>query len=223
MKAARKAMEHSRNSPARGFSVRVKPLTWSNFVIQGGGEMSSAARNMRQGALLFLVLLQGVECFVGLNVPAYSLSVARANAARNVCLALPRMCLPSTTEPPKVVEKPADAPKVRRTRSASGDSALFTPKNLGIGAFAVATLGALALAGGDQSFVSHMAEMYDGSADVQFSKSLLGAFVIGSMSAIIAEAIAFPFDTLKTRLQLEQTKPKNIDPTRPPLTVRPWI
>uniref|UniRef100_A0A7S0VTG6 ADP,ATP carrier protein n=1 Tax=Hemiselmis tepida TaxID=464990 RepID=A0A7S0VTG6_9CRYP len=40
------------------------------------------------------------------------------------------------------------------------------------------------------------------SGGVPFSQSLLGLFAIGSASAIVAEAIAFPFDTIKTRIQL---------------------
>jgi hypothetical protein len=102
----------------------------------------------------------------------------------------------------------------------SSENALFTPKNKAVVAAALGGLGVLGFSGGDDSFFSQMSTMYGGAADVQFSKSLLGAFVIGSMSAIIAEAIAFPFDTLKTRLQLEQTKPEDLQLSgRPPLTV----
>jgi len=38
---------------------------------------------------------------------------------------------------------------------------------------------------------------------VPFSKTILGNFMIGATSAMIAEAIAFPFDSLKTRMQLQ--------------------
>jgi hypothetical protein len=34
-------------------------------------------------------------------------------------------------------------------------------------------------------------------------KTILGNFMIGATSAMIAEAIAFPFDSLKTRMQLQ--------------------
>jgi hypothetical protein len=180
-----------------------------------------SSKVIRQCFVLFLATLPCVHSFVGTRIPTRSAVSPWVSAPRQACPASLRMCLPSTTEPPKLADKAVEAPKTRRTRSSvSAENALFTPKNLAVVAAALAGAGLLGFSGGDDSFFSHMAEMYGGSADVQFSKSLLGAFVIGSMSAIIAEAIAFPFDTLKTRLQLEQTKPKDLQLSDgPPLTV----
>lgn len=39
-----------------------------------------------------------------------------------------------------------------------------------------------------------------------FSRTMLGSFLIASFAAMIAEALTFPFDALKTRMQLIQTR-----------------
>eukprot|EP00282_Hemiselmis_andersenii_P033972 CAMPEP_0169450346 /NCGR_PEP_ID=MMETSP1042-20121227/13106_1 /TAXON_ID=464988 /ORGANISM="Hemiselmis andersenii, Strain CCMP1180" /LENGTH=221 /DNA_ID=CAMNT_0009562167 /DNA_START=165 /DNA_END=827 /DNA_ORIENTATION=- len=68
---------------------------------------------------------------------------------------------------------------------------------------AVIGLSAYAAAGGmpeaSGALASFLGEVCGGTP---FSQSLLGLFAVGSLSAIVAEAIAFPFDSIKTRMQL---------------------